>query len=150
VVKKITLSVFVFCLAWVAAANSNYFEPADNISVYQASPNPTKGNLSQPDMLIGGTYRYRVHGNTVTSQIGQFINKYEDCAVLNIENWKCTYSDKSGSFGIRDGEYWQTPPSSSGRVVISEIEYHLLICRWFLVKGYHYLPMCLIEPFFND
>ena len=36
--------------------------------------------------------------------------KFTNCAVANSQNWKCTYDDGSGSFGFREGIYWQSSP----------------------------------------
>jgi len=33
-----------------------------------------------------------------------------DCAVFDKRNWRCTYSDKSGSFGCNEGRFYEDEP----------------------------------------
>jgi len=36
--------------------------------------------------------------------------KEKDCVIADKNNWKCTYSDKSGIFGCRGGKFYTDPP----------------------------------------
>ena len=36
--------------------------------------------------------------------------KVKNCVIADKNNWRCTYSDKYGSFGCRDGKYYTDPP----------------------------------------
>jgi hypothetical protein len=150
VFELIKTLVWLIVLAWVVAANFNIFEASDTVTIYRAYTHSVKRHASYPKQLTRSPFRFRAVGNTITRELSQSIDRYDDCAVLDIENWKCTYSDNSGSFGIRDGDYWEKPIRASADLVISEFEYHLLKCKWQLVDGVQYLPMCLIEPFFGD
>ena len=36
--------------------------------------------------------------------------KYTNCVVASSKDWKCTHDDGSGSFGFREGKYWESSP----------------------------------------
>lgn len=57
-------------------------------------------------------YRINVDNQTVVSNMPgmPFPPKtYRKCRVFNTRNWECTYSDGSGKFGMKDGDYYEIP-----------------------------------------
>lgn len=36
-------------------------------------------------------------------------NKYNDCAIVNLENWSCKFNDNSGTFGFSNGKFFDIP-----------------------------------------
>lgn len=55
--------------------------------------------------------------------------EYHNCTILSLKDWECSYSDGSGKFGFRNGEYWELPVWSDVKHV-SKLEYNLVRCDW--------------------
>ena len=36
----------------------------------------------------------------------QSVDRYTNCAVVDRENWQCTYDDNSGTIGFTGGKFW--------------------------------------------
>ena len=93
---------------------------------------PIEGNIKWIP-LNPSTYRISASGEVVKEILGS-VTKYEDCAVLDARNWKCTYSKRSSdSFGMRDGSFWTLPTAleSAGWEIqyVSRLEYNLVRCQ---------------------
>ena len=87
----------------------------DENSAHEWPPlNPTKHTLST---------------SVVISKTLHFVDRYKDCAVFSVADWKCQYQDQSGYFGFRDGKYWKDPLESDLKYV-SKLEYYLINCEW--------------------
>ena len=52
---------------------------------------------------------YRIGEEKVVSSTVGILREYRRCTILSAKDWECSYSDGSGSFGFRSGEYWQSP-----------------------------------------
>jgi len=57
--------------------------------------------------------------------------RMDNCAIINKNNWRCTYSDNSGSVGCRNGKFYEEPPSKNVKFV-SCFEW------WFVRLNSHY------------
>lgn len=72
---------------------------------------------------------YQISDQAVVSKTAGFLSKYDDCIVLSLKDWKCSYSDGSGEFGFKSGEYWVFPIRSDQKFV-SRLKYNLVRCQW--------------------
>lgn len=72
---------------------------------------------------------YRIESSTVVSETAGLLDKYENCVTMSAQNWECSYSDGSGSFGFRNGEFWRLP-KRDGVKVVSSLEYNRIRCEW--------------------
>jgi hypothetical protein len=100
--------IFVFLLyvvTWFVFAVFD-FKGSDTIVAYSLRPvSPPIQN--KPKMITQNPIVYRISGQNVVSQIGGFEpERHSDCAVVDTENWVCTWSYGSGKFGFRNGEYY--------------------------------------------
>lgn len=71
---------------------------------------------------------FKVSGNTVTQLTGGFVWEHDNCQVFTVNDWECQYSDASGSFGYRDGKYWEYPIDES-RKIVSRLHYARVSCE---------------------
>ncbi|OEJ69629.1 hypothetical protein [Magnetovibrio blakemorei] len=107
---KLFTGLILYGIAWLVFANFNIGNfklfGSDTIVAYQLMPTLVhKKNF--PSMLTASPITYRISDQIVVGQIGNFEpTKYTNCAVVDDENWTCTYDDKSGKFGFRDGDYY--------------------------------------------
>ena len=76
----------------------------------------------------GNPTTYHVGENSVTSETAGSLGKYDNCIILSVRNWECTYSDGSGSFGFRNGEFWRYP-QWKGFKAVSRLEYNRVRCE---------------------
>lgn len=136
--------VTIAAIIWVCAALFS-FGSSDEVTVYRATLTGDKGD-GLPDYLPLAATRYKISGNKIRSLIGSsFVNTYDNCEIFDINNWSCTYSDNSGSFGTRNGSYWQKPPHGKEYSRFSMI---LLQCRWdFTGDIFSGIIMCYMRPF---
>ena len=72
---------------------------------------------------------YRIEINTVVSETAGILSKYEKCTTMSVENWECQYSDGSGSFGFRNGKFWELPEVDDV-IIVSRFEYNRVNCEW--------------------
>ena len=66
---------------------------------YTATPQVYKVSIERQQVL-----------SWLATDKGETLQTFKDCSVVDRENWKCTYSDDSGTFGFEDGKYhdWST------------------------------------------
>ena len=123
------------------------FDDSDIFTAYALKPTPGK-NSELPGELSYGPYRYRIVGQEVIYSHGShYPTKYEKCAVMDPSNWKCEYSDGSGSFGANDGVFRQDPVYPEWRYV-SRLEFVINKCSWFFIEGNPLnWALCLFVPF---
>ena len=137
--------VLLFTVAWLIAATVT-FDGSNTVTVYSLR-NIKDNNVGKPTQLNNSPTIYAVRNDAVVSSIGSFISKYDKCAVLNVENWECEYSDGSGSFGFRNGDYWHLPHYEDTEYV-SRFSYVLNKCQWWIFEGGIINPLvCLMVPF---
>lgn len=144
--RLITLLASLFPVAWLIAATVT-FDGSDTVTVYSLRETTIKNENTPAQINLTPTV-YRVHRSSVVAAIGlSYLNKYDNCAVLSIDDWKCEYSDGSGSFGFSGGEHWELPKQEKDEYV-SRFSYVMNKCQWWVAEGD--LPsalMCLIIPF---
>lgn len=137
--------VFLFTVVWLIAATVT-FDGSNTVTVYSLR-NIGDNDPDKPTWLGNSPTTYAVRNNVIVSSVGSFISKYDKCAVLNVENWTCEYSDGSGSFGFRNGDYWKLPHYEDTEHV-SRFSYVLNKCQWWIFEGGIINPLvCLIIPF---
>ena len=137
----------VFACCWLIAA---FFDlgPRGEIRSFTAI-RTTEPNANTPDWLPGNPKSYRISGATIVGNTNGFVAEYDDCAIFSLKDWRCDYSDGSGSFGMQNGAYFMLPTQDDWRV-ISQFEYHLLTCRWGAVDGaLGVFFSCVLSPFFG-
>lgn len=78
---------------------------------------------------------YKIKQNTVTSMTVGLLSKYKDCTVMSVKDWECRFSDGSGSFGFRNGDYWEYPINKDVQHV-SQLRYNLVRCNWCMDEGF--------------
>jgi hypothetical protein len=107
--------------------------------------NSSESNL--PEWMTGGITHYKIQGEKVVANHGSYIDKYEDCTVFDDDHWKCTYSDGSGSFGVRNGDFWRRPEWKEWKEV-SRFQFMLTKCEWWFLEGpVEGAFMCYLSPF---
>lgn len=150
--KKLSTAVFLYVVAWLVFANFD-FDGSDTITAYQLQParyNPGK----VPDKISVTPTRYRINEQWVVSQTADYEPKrYTNCAVIDTENWTCTYDDKSGKFGFRGGEYF-TVNLQPGRSIdenweaVSRFTYVMNYVEWnWASDSWLQKSMVLLVPF---
>ena len=103
----------------------------DVVVVYQARKvDPATWGFGH-EWIVKNPTIYRIGESSVVTKVGSFVEKYNDCAILTVDDWKCTYPDKSGSFGFRDGEFWRYPNDGWEDIkTISRFQYNVISCKW--------------------
>lgn len=81
------------------------------------------------------TYKVNSKSHEVISKSNYGVTRYKDCAVSDRKNWTCTFEDKSGEFGFRDGVYYRidfkTTPLTEG--LANNIRYSAWL-PWFVAQ----------------
>lgn len=102
------------------------------------------------DVVVGNTCKRPTRAEYVTTykvfKDQQFVVsegfvpiRYNKCAIVSRTSWTCDFDDGSGSFGVRDGTFWQLVPSDSS--VKPLIEHRAFVPRWkFLAVKYGLAP----------
>lgn len=94
-------------------------------SLQKVNPKDSYGH----DWLPLNPTTYRVGNNSVASETAGILDKYDNCTTISVESWECKYSDGSGSFGFRNGEFWRDPEWRDIKTV-SRLEYNRVRCEW--------------------
>ena len=144
-----------FVIAWFVFAT---FEVSFDRDVFRAYTASERSNYDPEDglprMLPRSVTEFRVRDETVVSRVGDNVSEYENCRVFDKENWSCTYSDESATFGAKQGEYFiednleKFPhlATYSEEETLSRFSYIILKCRWDATGGIDVI-MCLFRPF---
>ncbi|WP_299141744.1 hypothetical protein [uncultured Tateyamaria sp.] len=111
-------------------------------------------DAGQPRLLPRAVTEYRVQQDSVVSRTGEYVSKYNDCTVFDSDNWTCTYSDESGTFGARRGEFFSRTNLEKfphlkyldEEETLSRFRYIMLQCRWDATGGIDAI-LCLFRPF---
>jgi hypothetical protein len=98
--------------------------PKDEVTVYPLICSNHKGGSGyikdgacDGEWITGNSFVYKViPERQEIVHIGTFKNRYTDCVVTDVDNWKCTKNDGSGSFGFTDGQYWDDDPARIRRM----------------------------------
>ena len=118
----------------VALALGGCFEEQQMVTVYSLQK-MEPGNKYGHDWMTLNPSTYRVRDGVVVEEVAGNLHRYEDCTTLNVENWECQYSDKSGSFGVRDGQFWRRPVWNDYQEV-SRFRYNMVRCEWAVQDPY--------------
>ena len=133
---KFSTIIFLYVVAWFVFAIFD-FDGSDTIVAYNLSPTLETSN-NVPKMLSLTPTTYHISGQSVVLQDDLFEPRlYTDCAVIDAQNWVCTYDDKSGKFGFQDGRNYRT--SLTGETfgtenwqAVSRFGYILNKVKWYL------------------
>ena len=149
-------SIFgLFVVAWFAFAFFEMNFDREIFKAYIASEvvdyDPDDG---KPRLLPRAMTEYRVQQESVVSRTGDFVSEYDDCTVFDRDNWTCTYSDESGTFGARQGEFFSRTNLEkfphleylNEEETLSKFHYIMLQCRWDATNGIGAI-FCLFRPF---
>ncbi|MEQ9487631.1 MAG: hypothetical protein RIM72_01420 [Alphaproteobacteria bacterium] len=147
-VKTIQFILVLYSLAWLIAANFD-FVGSDSIVAYEiySVESPEQG---WPNEITLTPTLYRIIGQSVVAQVGTFPpTRHNECAVIDMENWECKYSDGSGIFGFSDGDYYQSDAGVFDDLrTISRFEYIVNNCKWSLAaKDWMQKAVVLFAPF---
>ena len=76
---------------------------------------------------------YRVGENKVISDVAGCLVEYQECKILDKNNWECQYKDGTGSnrFGFVNGKYWKNPNWGDDIRYVSRWEYNRIRCKWY-------------------
>ena len=97
---KLTIACVLIAVLTLSACGDD-----DIVVVYQARK--VDPALWSHEWTVQNPTIYRIGESSVVKKVGRFVEKYNDCAIFNVDNWECSYSDMSGSVGFRDGEFWR-------------------------------------------
>lgn len=158
--KRLGKWLFIFAIIWVAFAIWNIGGSSDIVKVYSASETVDRNSSIRegsilPEYLPNAVTEYRITDTVVFSKVGDFVNRYEGCEIFDKKNWSCTYSDKSGSFGLRAGNSFTTTNKEKFPNLayirdthhLSRFEYIVLNCRWDWSDSFFQMIACLTRPF---
>jgi hypothetical protein len=140
--------LLVLLIPWVLFLFSDPTE-SNSYTLYQLTKTDPGGS-SEPDLpewMPGGVTHYKIQGGNIVQRQGSYIDKYEDCTVFDEDQWECTYSDGSGSFGVRNGDFWRRP-EWDGWKEVSRFQFMLKKCEWWFLEGpAEGALMCYLSPF---
>ena len=128
-VQRFSISAVIIVLVLLAACGDDR-----TITTYPLKKVDPKMSYGHEWLALNPT-TYHVGENKVISKTAGLLTEYHKCTILSPKDWECSYSDGSGRFGFRDGEYWEIPGWSDMKHV-SRIEYNLVRCRWAFHEGY--------------
>lgn len=146
-------TLILYGLAWVGFAVFDFRANGEVFRAYTAIERSVDTNsTNMPPLLPNGVTDYRISSTKVISKNGPFISEYEDCTVFDVNNWSCTFSDNSGGFGVRQGNYYSSTNVEKfphladlpKDVTMSRFGYILLGCR---LDGISNILLCAIRPF---
>jgi hypothetical protein len=122
-VQRFIISVAFFAVLLVSGCGDD--RTITDYSLKKVDPETSYGHKWLP---LNPT-TYNVGENKVVSKTAGFLTEYHNCTILSLKDWECSYSDGSGKFGFRNGEYWELPVWSDVKHV-SKLEYNLVRCDW--------------------
>lgn len=145
----------LFVVAWFVFAIFDVSFERDVFRAYTAQERSDyRDGDGLPRLLPNAVNEYRVRGGDVIARIGDFVKEYENCTVFDEENWTCTFSDDSSTFGAKQGEYFERNnlekfphlADYGESETLSRFGYVLLQCRWDATSAIDAI-MCLFRPF---
>jgi hypothetical protein len=144
--------LILYPVAWLGFAIFD-FKGSDTIIGYQIQPTFKPENHLPKKTTITPTV-YRISSQSVISQTAEFPpNRLSDCSVMDVKNWICTYSDKSGEIGFTDGDYFnrcliscESFKSLRNRESVSRFRWLVVLAKWHLADDWGFIAV-LILPF---
>ena len=155
-------AIGLFCVSWIVFAAMDFKDDKDTLRVYQISEVLDRvssySGKTLPKYSTEAVREFKVSGQNVISRMGSFIDEYDNCEVFDVENWKCTYSDESATFGARAGDYYSVSnitkfpqladPPYQGGITVSRWRVVLNRCEWHFVDGwFEGILGCALVPF---
>jgi len=108
--KTIFTLLLVFAIAWCAFAFHDFSGQDDLLKVYRLievkGSDPSNPGKKSTKYVNDAFSEYRISQGKILSKVGSFVNEYDNCTIFDIENWQCTFSDESATFGAADGIYF--------------------------------------------
>lgn len=142
--------------AWFLMAFFDVRASGDVIRAYSATKT-ADGSEAKPDLLPLAITAYRVADTYVVTG-GISPTKIDDCEIFNKANWKCRFSDKSATFGAREGQFFSVSNTElyphlatmDEEVFMPRLGYMMLSCAWDWHSGpVQFLFGCSLRPFFE-
>lgn len=155
----------LFCICWLVFAVIDFRGGKDTLRVYQI-----KDVINRTSELSGkplpryspeAVWEYKISGDKVISKIGSFVNEYDDCKIFDVENWSCTFSDESATFGAVGGAYFNrsnttkfphlADPLYRDGITVSRWRVVLTHCEWHFSSGVLAGTLgCALVPFITE
>lgn len=127
IIRKINTLVILIMMTLLLVSCGQKEDSITNYSLKKMSPSEDY----KYEWLPLNPTTYKIRGNTIVSDTIGFISEYRNCKIFSIDNWECTHSDDSATFGFRNGNYWVTP-EWEGVKHVSGLEYNLYNCKIYM------------------
>ena len=141
---KIIFGIGIFAVAWCIFAFFDFKKEDDVLRVYGLSEIEDRTSSidgsTLPKYGTEAVVEYRISQGKVIKKVGTFINEYDNCKIFDIENFKCTYTDDSATFGAKDGFYFirknlEKFPHLAGPLYnetfgVTRFRYITTMCQW--------------------
>ena len=121
--QRFLISLTCFALLLFAACGDDRI-----VTVYSLKKVDPQKSYGHEWLCLNPT-TYRIGDDKVVSSTVDILNEYRKCTILSPKDWECSYSDGSGRFGFRNGEYWESPVWTDTKHV-SRFEYNRVRCEW--------------------
>lgn len=107
----------------------------DTTTAYSLFPNDTREN-GEPAWSPGAQTIYKIRNDNIVMKLGSTVSSYDSCTIFSIDDWLCGFEDGSGTFGMRDGEYFVDPPVEyDDRIFVSWFRHAVEGCKWDFYSG---------------
>lgn len=97
--KLIANLILIFVVVWFVAAFFNFGNSGNTVVGYRYA-DTDHGRVYYREGFAVSEER-----GVVTTEVAGSFWEYEDCQIFDRENWLCTLSDNSGTFGFNEGVY---------------------------------------------
>ena len=163
-IKSLTWALWLFVISWLTFAVIDFKGDKDTLRVYQVKEvldrTSSFSGKQLPKYSAEAVREFRVSGDKIVSNLGSFVNEYENCKIFDVENWSCTFSDESATFGASDGVYFSrsniikfphlNDPLYRDGITVSRARVVLTHCQWTLLDGFWGVVGCALMPFVTD
>ena len=153
---------FIFATLWCVFAYFDIFAKKDTLIVYRLGETVDRvGSKGQvlPSMIGKGKTEYRIVNDRVTLKyLSGDVTDYKNCTIFDVENWTCTFSDDSATFGAKSGKFFERINTTKfphlatygEEVVVNRFRYVWNQCEWHLASNKVFgILECALVPFFR-
>jgi ABC-type oligopeptide transport system substrate-binding subunit len=119
------LPTLLACIALLLTAACSEDRTINKYSLRKVDPKQSYGH----EWLTLNPTTYRIETDFVVSETVGILIKHNNCTILSKDDWECRYNDYSGSFGFRNGQFWELPLSEETKTV-SRWRYNVVRCEW--------------------
>ncbi len=146
----------IFAIVWLFFAVFD-FTDSNEVTIYSLRDTVDTDNGRLPEMISNTPVTYRIENNYVISKIGEFIDKYDDCVIYDVENWRCKYSDTHATFGVKDGDFFESCNVDDNTELentcnkdkqVSRFFYIANNIKWYLIDDHAWIVIPFL-PFFK-